>query len=123
MTELGLNGRRYSGYSRKDADDYFEQLIAMGVNETSVGRSMFSLPGWLRDIGRCGLRDCYVLDMVNAHVVIQSRRHPLSESLKKYVENREGYSEPSPGRQASPIRKPARKQNSFLSECYTVVVR
>ena len=89
MAALGMQGRRYSGYGRVQEDAYFEELIGVGVNEKSVGRSLFSLPGWLRDIGRCGLQDCYVLDMVNAHVVIQSRRHPLLATLNKYVKQRE----------------------------------
>ena len=89
MAELGLQGRRYSGYDKCHEDSYFEGMMGTGVNEKTVGKSLFSLPGWLRDIGRCGLQDCYVLDMVNAHVVIQSRRHPLLATLKKYVEHRE----------------------------------
>ena len=89
MAALGMQGRRYSGYAKGQEDAYFEELIDVGVNEKSVGRSLFSLPGWLRDIGRCGLQDCYVIDMVNAHVVIQSRRHPLLATLKEYVERRE----------------------------------
>ena len=89
MAALGMQGRRYSGYDKWHEDGFFEGLMGQGVNDKSVGRSLFSLPGWLRDIGRCGLQDCYVLDMVNAHVVIQTRRHPLLATLKKYVENRE----------------------------------
>ena len=55
MAAVGMQGRRYSGYDKWHEDGFFEGLMGQGVNEKSVGRSLFSLPGWLRDIGRCGL--------------------------------------------------------------------
>lgn len=90
MRALGMKGRRYSGVAHDgDPTEHAQKLIDAGINAKSIGKSMFSLPGWLRDIARCGLQDCYVLDMVNAHVVIQSRRHPLKPVVKKYVDERE----------------------------------
>ena len=68
MTSLGLRGRRYSGYAvetENDQDVYFVALAASGVNSRCIGRSMFSLPGFLRDVARVGVQDCFVLDMVN----------------------------------------------------------
>ena len=60
-----------------------------GVNAGSVGMSLFRLPGWLRDLGRSNLDKCYVLDMVNAHALILSRRHPNLVRLREYVDRRE----------------------------------
>ena len=90
MTKLGFTGRRYSGYKRDSEDQRFEALIACGINAASVGMSPFRLPGWLRDLGRSKLDKCFVLDMVNAHVQILSRRHPGLKQLRDYVDRREG---------------------------------
>ena len=91
MTRLGYKGRRYSGYRSTSGAEIvrFENLLASGVNAGSVGRSLFGLPGWLRDIARSGLQNCYVLDMVNAHPNIQHRRYPDFPALREYVNNRE----------------------------------
>lgn len=89
MQSLGLIGRRYSGYTQGEEISIFEQHIANGVNSSSVGKSLFSLPGWLRDIGRCGLHGCFVVDMCNAHPVIQHKRHPSLPGIKEYVKHRE----------------------------------
>ena len=79
MEILGLRGRRYSGYRFESTEephwDFFRGFADGGVNESTVGRSLFGLPGWLRDVGRIGLVDCYILDMTNAHPAIQHRRH------------------------------------------------
>ena len=88
-TKLGYTGRRYSGYKRDSEDERFETLIACGINAASVGMSLFRLPGWLRDLGRSNLDKCYVLDMVNAHALILSRRHPSLVRLREYVDRRE----------------------------------
>ena len=89
MVSLGQRGRRYSGYKPDFAIDSFERHIAEGVNPGSVGRSLFGLPGWLRDIARSGLANCYVLDMANAHPAIQNRRYGHLRALSEYVNNRE----------------------------------
>ena len=91
MQILGFEGRRYSGYISTQGEEIplFEQFITNGVNRATVGKSLFSLPGWLRDIARCGLRDCFVIDMTNAHPTIQQKRHPHLCGVKEYVENRE----------------------------------
>ncbi len=92
MAQLGLKGRRYSRCFTEvegDRDAYFVGLLTSGVNPKCIGRSVFSLPGFLRDVARAGLRNCFVLDMVNAHVVIQHKRHPAKPALQRYVEERE----------------------------------
>ncbi len=89
MASLGLRGRRYSGYKPEFAIESFDRHIAEGVNPGSVGRSLFGLPGWLRDIARSGLANCYVLDMANAHPAIQNRRYSHLRALGEYVHNRE----------------------------------
>ena len=91
MERLGLRGRRYSGNRECGGSclEVFEKLAASGVSAASVGRSLFCLPGWLRDIARSGLENCYVLDMANAHPNIQHRRHPQLTILREYVHNRE----------------------------------
>ena len=89
MARLGLQGRRYSGYKPEFAIDSFDRHIAEGVNPGSVGRALFGLPGWLRDLGRSGLANCYVLDMANAHPTIQNRRYGHLCALSEYVHNRE----------------------------------
>ena len=89
MVSLGQRGRRYSGYKAEFAIDSFDRHIAEGVNPGSVGRSLFGLPGWLRDVARSGLPNCYVLDMANAHPAIQNRRYGHLRALREYVENRE----------------------------------
>jgi hypothetical protein len=33
MASLGLKGRRYSGYNKGDQNEYFDSLIAAGVNK------------------------------------------------------------------------------------------
>ena len=89
MQRLALTGRRYSGYAEQAGDiPSFEHLVAKGVNKSSVGRSTFGLPGWLRDLARCGLRDCFIIDMVNAHPSIQHKRHPHLNAIAQYVQNR-----------------------------------
>ena len=89
MVSLGLRGRRYSGYKTDFALEPFDRHIAEGVNPGSVGRSLFGLPGWLRDIARSGLANCYVLDMANAHPAIQNRRYCHLRVLGEYVQDRE----------------------------------
>ena len=115
MTSLGLKGRRYSGYHAQDQIEHCENIKKLGVNEKSIGRSMFSLPGWLRDIGRFDLCGCYVLDMVNAHVVIQSKRHkrhPKIRVLKTYISQREDIlkSIPAPNQFSEKEARDAAKQ-------------
>ena len=78
MQRLGRRGRRYSGHRvviAPDDDNCFTRVAGHGVNESSVGKSLFGLPGWLRDVRHIGLSDCYILDMANAHPTIQHRRH------------------------------------------------
>jgi len=91
MVKLCRRGRRYSGYKRDEdePDEYFEKFMSSNISPGSIGRSWFGLPGWLRDLARAGLKDCYVLDMVNAHPYIQHRRHPTLSALREYVEDRE----------------------------------
>ena len=89
MSRLQCSGRRYSGYKRDSEIGRFEGLIATGINAGSVGMSLFRLPGWLRDLGRCNLESCFVLDMVNAHAQILNRRHQGLEQLREYVDRRE----------------------------------
>ena len=88
-TKLGYTGRRFSGYKRDSEDERFETLIACGINAGSVGMSLFRLPGWLRDLGRSNSDKCFVFDMVNAHALILSRRHPNLGRLREYVDRRE----------------------------------
>ena len=54
-----------------------------------MGRSLFGLPGWLRDLARSGLTNCYVLYMANAHPAIQHRRYNHLRVLGEYVRDRE----------------------------------
>ena len=99
MQRLGLRGRRYSGTQGAGGTgiEVFDKLTASGVNARTVGRSLFSLPGWLRDMARAGLGSCYVLDMANAHPNIQHRRHPGLTALREYVQNREAVLKKIPG--------------------------
>ena len=112
MQKLGLGGRRYSGYVDHAGDDIpsFEHFVSRGVNKSSVGRSTFGLPGWLRDIARCGLRDCFIIDMANAHPSIQNRRHPHLKGIDEYVKNRNQIIDSI----AAP-RDAAKKTSSFVS--------
>ncbi len=91
METLGRLGRRYSGYTADlDSEDSncFTQFARSGVNKASIGRSQFGLPGWLRDVGRIGAKDRYVLDMANAHPTIQHRRHQHLRHIREYVQRR-----------------------------------
>jgi hypothetical protein len=54
-----------------------------------MGASAFALPKYLRHVARAGLKDCWVIDLVNAHPQIQHARHPHLVHLKDYVEHRD----------------------------------
>ena len=90
-------GRRYSGCpsplsSRAPPPNtplaHFKLLLSKSVNPATVGRSLFSFPKSLRHLCRAGLKDCLVLDLVNAHPTIMSRRHPSLPALALYVNQR-----------------------------------
>ena len=86
-------GRRYSGPQDMRKGEplmpQFKRLRAKGVNPNTTGRSLFGFPGYIRRLARSGLRDLFVLDLVNCHMVILHRRHPTLRHLAYYVENRE----------------------------------
>jgi hypothetical protein len=65
-----VKGRRYSGDEKKE------------------GRALFSLPGYIRDLGRVG-QPLVVIDMINAYPTIIHRRHPELTALARYVTDRE----------------------------------
>ena len=64
-------------------------ILRRGANPGFVGRSLFCLPGCLRGVARSDLKDLWVLDLVNAHPIIMSRRHPDMPHLAQYVRDRE----------------------------------
>ena len=68
---------------------HFKELLSKGVNPGTVGKSLFGLPKYLRNLARAGLKDCYILDLVNAHPAITLRRHPSLQALGEYVNQRE----------------------------------
>jgi hypothetical protein len=84
----GSRGRRYS-----KAGDVKREPLAnakrRGANPGIIGRSLFALPGYIRDMARSELKGMWVLDLVNAHPAIMHRRHPSLQYLAQYVEHRE----------------------------------
>ena len=86
-------GRRYSGPQEMRKGEpllpHFKQLQAKGVNPSTMGRSLFGFPGYIRRLARSGLQDLFVLDLVNCHMVVLHRRHPSLQHLAHYVENRD----------------------------------
>jgi hypothetical protein len=91
MYLLGRHGRRYSGrdLDGESEDVAVERFLSTGISKTFIQVSSFALPGWLRDVCRSGLRNRYVLDLVNAHPYIVSKRHPDLVHLREYVDNRD----------------------------------
>ena len=91
--KLGYLGRRYSGPPEMRKTDplypHFNRLRSKGVNPSTIGRSLFGYPSYIRNLARSGLQDLYVLDLVNCHLVIMHRRHPTLSYLAQYVANRE----------------------------------
>jgi hypothetical protein len=97
--------RRYSGcaISGKATGELamLRDLQASGVNKATIGRSLFGLPGCIRNLARAGLQDFYVLDLVNAHPAITLKRHPSMAALASYVNNREQVLASIPARRAA----------------------
>jgi hypothetical protein len=60
-----------------------------GANPGFIGRSLFCLTGCIRNLARSDLKDLWILDLVNAHPTIMSRRHPGMQHLARYVQSRE----------------------------------
>jgi hypothetical protein len=85
--EEGAKRRRYSKLGDKRND--LAHIRRRGANPGFIGRSLFTLPGYIRNLARSGLRDMWVLDLVNAHPCIMNRRHPSLQHLARYVEHRE----------------------------------
>ncbi|CAE7240950.1 unnamed protein product [Symbiodinium sp. CCMP2592] len=91
MLMLKMKGRRHSGcLPQKVIDDHKLERFA-GLAPCHLGASTFVQTGFIRDVMRAGLRDCWVFDLVNAHVEIVLARHPQSEggAIRTYIENRE----------------------------------
>ena len=89
-------GRRYSGRpplpSRTPAGSVlaqFKGLACAGVNPSTIGKSLFAFPRYIRNLARAGLQDCYIMDLANAHPAITLRRHPSLQALPTYVNQRE----------------------------------
>ena len=86
-------GRRYSGLGEvpalRDIPDHLRSLLEAGVNHSTVGMSLFALPGYVRHILRSGIKDLYILDLVNAHPSFMAMRNPTLKSLLAYCEDRE----------------------------------
>ena len=82
-------GRRYSKLGDIKKPDPFANARRRGANPSFIGRSLFALPGYIRNMARSGLDDLWVLDLVNAHPTIMHRRHPSLQYHARYVEHRE----------------------------------
>jgi hypothetical protein len=84
----GTRGRRYS----KAVDmkhEHFAEVKRRGANPSFIGRSLFALPKFMRNMARSDLKGMWILDLVNAHPTIMHRRHPSLQYLAHYVEHRE----------------------------------
>jgi hypothetical protein len=81
-------GRRYSKAADVKRED-FARAKRRGANPGFIGRSLFALPGYIRNLARSELKGMWVLDLVNAHPTIMHRRHPSLQHLARYVEHRE----------------------------------
>jgi hypothetical protein len=87
-------GRRYSGCPAIPAKATgelarFKRLLAEGVNPSTVGKSLFAFPGYVRNLSRAGLADLYILDLANCHPCVTLRRHPTMAGIAAYVKERE----------------------------------
>ena len=87
--EPGTKRRRYSKSQTTKRDDPFAVPRRRGANMSFIGRSVFTLPGYIRNMARSDLQDMWILDLVNAHPCIMHRRHPSLQYLAQYVEHRE----------------------------------
>jgi hypothetical protein len=90
---VGHLGRRYSSPVEVGKNDplfqHFKRVRQRGANPNTIGRSLFAFPSYIRNLARCGLKNLWVLDLVNCHMVIMRRRHPTLRHLAYYVEHRE----------------------------------
>ena len=86
-------GRRYSGIGEAPAFRQllpkFKRLIDMGVNHSTVGASLFGLPGCIRDLCRSDLKDMYIVDLVNAHPAFTAQRNPDLVAISDYCAHRD----------------------------------
>ena len=87
--EEGAKRRRYSKLGDIKRNETFDKARRRGANIGFIGRSLFALPGCIRNMARSELKDLWVLDLVNAHPCIMHRRHPSLQHLARYVEHRE----------------------------------
>ena len=84
----GTRGRRYS----KAGDmkqEHFAEVKRRGANPSLIGRSLFVLPKYIRNMAHSEIKGMWILDLVNAHPTIMHRRHPSLQYLAHYVEHRE----------------------------------
>ena len=87
-----FKGRRYSGvgeHAVRDLPPRLRHLIECGVNHSTIGMSLFALPGYLRDLLRCRVPNLYILDLVIAHPTFTSQRNPTLSHLRDYCVRRD----------------------------------
>jgi hypothetical protein len=87
-----FKGRRYSGIgdqANRELPSHHRRLIEVGVNHTTIGMSLFALPGYLRDLLRSRVPNLYILDLVNAHPTFTAQRNPTLQHLRAYCDRRD----------------------------------